>query len=486
MAFTVRFPYFFYSELAWDESTFIIVGQDILNGNLPYTHLWDNKPPLAFLFYVLFLLFFGKSIVAVRLGGFLFIYMSAYLVYKIGERIYNQAAGFFSAILVIVFASTFGSGQATMTEHLVLLPVSVVLLFLLTKGHTNRNIFFIGLLLGITVLIRTNMAYFGMGVGFILFLYQLKSNIFVAGKKVFILLLGIFVPIIVVAYVYFSNNNLGLLINSTITAPLAFISQKQSSFAQYWSVLFKIKDILLSRNFLIWLAFACGLIISYIKPNTMKDKRLQTTTTLVLFLSVSFSIIKTGRGYSHYLIQLIPFMAVIGSVCLSFIFSLRRMWLRGLLYIVLIIGLFFPLKSTANEYKLLLKKICHHEPLFRGIGYDISNYLNEYNVSGKYVYFCECHIGYWLTNAKVPTKYAHPPNVGEESFLKAVDGKRATSENTLQEILMKKPLFIVKPVKLWYFNEKCNSILDNEIKKNYELDKKIEHINIYKRKPSSK
>jgi len=46
---------FFPAVIDWDESTFILMGQSIIDGHLPYVKLWDLKPPGAFAFYAFFI-----------------------------------------------------------------------------------------------------------------------------------------------------------------------------------------------------------------------------------------------------------------------------------------------------------------------------------------------------------------------------------------------------------------------------------------------
>ncbi|TNF72398.1 MAG: glycosyltransferase, partial [Bacteroidetes bacterium] len=48
LAFWIRFPFFFRDYIDRDESTFILLAQSLVEGNLPYTELWDLKPPLLF------------------------------------------------------------------------------------------------------------------------------------------------------------------------------------------------------------------------------------------------------------------------------------------------------------------------------------------------------------------------------------------------------------------------------------------------------
>jgi len=45
LSMLLRLPFSFVSVIDWDESTFIIMGQEILDGHLPYTRLWDFKLP---------------------------------------------------------------------------------------------------------------------------------------------------------------------------------------------------------------------------------------------------------------------------------------------------------------------------------------------------------------------------------------------------------------------------------------------------------
>ena len=53
----IRFPFFFTDEFNWDESTYIIIGQWIVDGNLPYLEKTAIKPPLLYYLYSLFVYF---------------------------------------------------------------------------------------------------------------------------------------------------------------------------------------------------------------------------------------------------------------------------------------------------------------------------------------------------------------------------------------------------------------------------------------------
>src|SRR5262245_31877775 len=65
----VRFPFFFPASIDWDEASFVLIGQSLADGHLPYEQAWDVKPPLGFAFYAAVIRLLGHSVAAIRLGG---------------------------------------------------------------------------------------------------------------------------------------------------------------------------------------------------------------------------------------------------------------------------------------------------------------------------------------------------------------------------------------------------------------------------------
>lgn len=477
LTFFLRLPYFFDSVIGWDESTYTLMGQDLLNGHLPYTHLWEVKPPLVFLFYALFINLFGKSILAIRLGGVLVVFCAAFFVYKTGRNLYNRKAGFYGAVLLIIYATVFKDAQITLTEHLTLIPISLIL-FLLTQKNTPRNIFLLGLLLGIITLTRTNLGYLFPAVGIILALDTIKKGIFKTTINVLLLSSGFLVLPLVIGALYLSKGYLDLLIRSTVMAPLAYSTvYSQNFFYKTRGVASLIYTSVFSENFLIWILFLGGILTSHFYP--VRQKRIPIFKILTLFSFALLSIIHSGRTYPHYLIQLLPFMALVAGF---FLISLLATKIKILF---LILALVFSLKPVVLKYTKVAKNVYQEQAFLTDTGYKVINYLNQQRVSGEYVFFTVYHIGYWLTDTKIPTYYAHPSNLAKEFILKTVEGEEASTESELKEIFSKKPVFIIKPEKIWYFDEFSpvgNQLLDEAIKEDYSLTEKIDDIFIYKRR----
>lgn len=114
-------PLFFRDYVDRDESTFILMAQSWIDGHLPYTQLWDLKPPLVYLFFALIIYIFGKSFIAIRLVGALAVAIIAFFTYKIGKEVKSTLVGFWAAIGCVYLLSLFGSLQGVMSEHLSML-----------------------------------------------------------------------------------------------------------------------------------------------------------------------------------------------------------------------------------------------------------------------------------------------------------------------------------------------------------------------------
>lgn len=118
VAFFIRFPFFFRDYIDRDESTFILLGQSWVDGHLPYTQLWDLKPPITFLYFALIIKFFGKSFFAIRLFGTLMVALTALFTYGMATKLTSKKVAFWTAMFCIFFQSLFGSLQGVMSEHI--------------------------------------------------------------------------------------------------------------------------------------------------------------------------------------------------------------------------------------------------------------------------------------------------------------------------------------------------------------------------------
>ena len=103
---SLRLPYFFDDLNDADGAIFILVGQALTEGHLPYTLIWDNKPPLGFAFFALLISLFPDSLAFIRFGGAVMVAVSAFFVFRIALGFMNIFAAFLAATLYILAASS--------------------------------------------------------------------------------------------------------------------------------------------------------------------------------------------------------------------------------------------------------------------------------------------------------------------------------------------------------------------------------------------
>jgi hypothetical protein len=275
-ALFLRFPFFFRDYVDRDESTFILVAQSWVDGHLPYTQLWDVKPPLTFLYFASIIYIFGTLLVII----------SSFFTYKIGVHIATKKIAFWSAIGSIVLQSLFGSLQGVMSEHITM-AFFMPALYLLIKYRTISMVFIAGLLMGISVMVKLNMAYAILFIG----IYLLFENI--RKKKYSLGLLnalaygtGIIIIILLTILPYYLQDNVMLWYKSVVQAPLEYSSARRYS-------------ILKMAPFLIMLL---GIFYWIWKRKYIDFKESPFPLLLVAIIGIVLSFIKGSRINGHYLI----------------------------------------------------------------------------------------------------------------------------------------------------------------------------------------
>jgi 4-amino-4-deoxy-L-arabinose transferase-like glycosyltransferase len=489
--FIVRFPSFFFTVFDWDESTMIVMGQSILDGGVPYVHAWDIKPPLAFYAYALFIALFGKSIISVRLGGMICIYIASVLIYRTAKTVRDRTAGVISALFLSVFVSTGPSGLSTMTEHILLIPVSFILYLLLTVDMNKKVAFIAGILLGMGILTKSNMVFESLALMVLLLSGLLNGDVKFLDRirKCLAFVIGISIPVLAVIYYYFMNGALPLFLKTNITAVLNYSGMREVFLVDKISVFLYNIEFNMKTNPLLWAAFSLGTVyLLFLRRGNNKF----VAVAMIIFVAQISSLFLSGKPFGgHYFIESMPVACLVSGVALSEWLSEKRIHrVSAPLTIILITaGILFSLfpnvvKNYAEIYSRLLRK----QPLYNDSCYNVAEYLRKFNVKGQYIYMVNsCQIVYWLTDSRYPTKYIHPSNIFlNEYMLKIIDGPDATREKELLSILDRRPQFIIYRGDLWPKSlEDFKAILDNELSANYEQVKSIDtYYQIYKRKSS--
>ena len=482
-----RLPSFFPAVINWDESTYILMGQSILDGHLPYIDFWEIKPPIAFLSYALAIALLGKSIVSVRIAGALCVAVVAFFTYLVGKSLWNLRTGILAATMFVMMSTLLGSGQATMTEHIALVPLVGAFLLLVTQKTTPRILFFAGILMMTASMIRLNLAYVTTIVGFFaLFANPLRSRGYVL-KRGFAYAAGSCLVILLVYLPYALTGNQKIFWLSVILAPLSYTKSQLSVleiFRQQISYIWRT----ISRNegrsgvsILVWIGGLAGLT-SLALPwrNTPKLKQRGFILLAIFLCGIEISLLKGGAAYSHYLIQLTPFLSLAAA---AFLNALLNSPIRWLITCAIVLALVTSTPRIIAGYQIIISRFLEQKPLSYGPAYEIAAYLIQENSSREPVYIMNDHIVYWLMDTPPMSKLVHPSLFTDDYLLKYIDGAEISPEREMAKILAQKPKFIVKTKELLYLSDKtvAHHLLTETLQTQYQLVKEIEGRQIYRR-----
>jgi hypothetical protein len=443
------------------------MAQSWVDGHLPYTQLWDLKPPLVYFFIGSIIYLFGKSFIAIRLIGALGVAITAFFTYKIGKEVKSVPVGFWSAICCICFLSLFGSLQGVMSEHLSML-FFMPAVYLLIKYKGGGWYFLAGLLFGCSLMMKLNLAYALVFVGLFsianaFFKKQLLEGIIRIGAmgSGTILVIGI------TALPYYTEGIFKTWVNSVLFAPMEYAKAMQTSF-------FKVLPL-----FIILVVFF--LLCWKKKWLDFKDNRIQLL--IIVVAGVVFSFLKSGKVNGHYLMQLYPFLLILLAIALTHLPN------PGKKYYPLVIALAFltPAESYLEYYNALKNRVIHGT-FYNGEGFTVPAYIEDQQLDKDKILFFEYHIGYWLLDALPPTKAAtHPSNICRAALFRYYQNPRTTSLEELQYLMdtLQPNIVVIRANKTVFDKEYVaeDRYVKEYLERNFRLETTIERAEIYTRLP---
>lgn len=473
LSLLMRLPFFFEAVINWDESTFILLGQSLLDGHLPYTELWDVKPPFVAGAFALFILLLGKSIASVRLAGTLCVTLTAWFTYIIGRTIWTPRTGAIGGTLFVLSMSLLSDGRPTMTEHVALVPMMGAAIIAVTATKlTLRRLFWIGLWLTVATMIRLNLAYVTLIVGVYTVLMPFSKKrlglplLWEAALRGCTYTAGSLLVIFTTVLPYLVTNQFSVWWESVVVASLSYSSSQLS----FWAILYT------------WLGGAGLGIVAIRWRSTTLAQRSRSLFLGCLFSSTLFSIGLGGATYSHYLIQIFPFVALLLAIGCDALLKRTHRW-QTPAALFLIIAMAFS--SVIPKYREVYLQLRSGQGLDPGAAYEIADYLKQANPEREPVYMMTEHIVYWFIDGKPLTaSTTHPSNVVKDYLLDVIVGPGTTSEMEMAKIFSQKPAFVVKLEGLSYLETQPSAAtyLEQLLQSDYELVKVIEGQGIYQRR----
>ncbi len=466
LAFIIRAPFFFRDYIDRDESTFILMGQSWVEGHLPYTELWDLKPPMTFLFFAGIIYAFGKSFIAIRIFGTLVVAITSFFTFKIGKEIGGPKLGLWTAIACTALQSLFGSLQGVMSEHLsvaFLMPA----IFIILKYHKYYWYGLAGILLGLTVMTKLNLAYAVLILGLFLLYRSFAEEQLKQGLKNLVFLgLGAIIVILLTILPYYQNGIGALWWQSVILAPLEYAAANRGS------LLDVVPTCLIIIGFFLWAW----------KTKYLDLKNRHVQVLFVTVIGILFSFVRGGKINGHYLIQVYPALLILVGMVLVTIPLLKKIKWKPYYFLILLL---VPMESYLEYYAILKHKV-EKGTYFNGEGIEVPRYIQDHDLDSSNILFLEYHIGYWLLDKKPLTKIStHPSNICKIEMFPYSGTTRKTAMEEITYLLEDiQPTLVITRDKENIFakeNTTENAYTRNYLNQHYRIIQVIDHAEIWQR-----
>ncbi len=195
---------FFYSVIDIDESTYLIIGKELLKGKILYVDYFDTKPIEIFLVFGVIDLITGNGIIFSRLLAAILVGCTAYLLYKLKQTTSgNRYASVFAGLAYLILASMYRFTYAANTE--IFFVFLIILSFNIFFRENRMNRFFIGgLIAGLGFIIKYVVAFdilaYVLFLVYLMFIGRIKFvKLF---QSVLLIFTGLIIPFGIVAVAY--------------------------------------------------------------------------------------------------------------------------------------------------------------------------------------------------------------------------------------------------------------------------------------------
>ena len=297
----LRVPSLFYPYSYGDQGIYLTLGQAIRQGLILYRDIYDNKPPLLYLLAaVASSLFWFQTIL-------LFWNIATILFFrKLAQKIFeDQEKPIILSTVALAFLTNWPSfeGNVANAEIFMILPIIVGfwLLYQIMDRKNNKVLVFTGILFSLAGLFKVP-AFFDFGAAFVFAFVYLKDKI----NKLFFLLIGFSLPILIFILYFALNNSLEAFINTAFAQNISYLSSWKG----------KTQGMAVGNGFLIRsLLLGISTLLLFIFNKKLDKKTLLISLWLVFGL---FGVTLSERPYPHYLLQIMPAVSLgLGFLCIK-------------------------------------------------------------------------------------------------------------------------------------------------------------------------
>jgi hypothetical protein len=454
--FFLRFPSLFEPDWYGDEGIYQVLGMGIRQGRLLYKGIFDNKPPLLYVFYS----FVNGDLFWIRFLNLLFGLGALITFFYLSKKLFNNK--YLSYFSTIIFGIFFGlpiiEANIANAENFMLLPIILGALLLINKGKSKRKEIIAGLLIGIAFLFKIVAVFdFAAFLIFIIFTDRAfsfkeisKEKILAVLYKIYPFVLGFIIPIFLTFVIFAIQGNLPDFIKAAFFSNIGYVGYGNN---------FIIPQGLLILKLLILAVFIWFI---YFKREKLKVEG------IFIYLWFAFSMYNaffSERPYTHYILVLLPSFCLL----LAYLFdtqirqklsdfrkhkSFYQFFLSwgstaGKLIIIgacliLIIHHFWFFTKTGSYYKNFFLFVTNNESVISYQGsfdkntpfdYEIAGYIKSNTISSDSIFL-------WGNNSQL-YKLTDKMPAGKYAVAYHITNFKDGISNTKQALEKTKPKFII-------------------------------------------
>lgn len=340
-----------------DEGGYSYIGWLWLSGKgIPYLSVFDQKPPLSFLFVGIASLIGGNSFYSIRVFALLYMILFTLIYYYFVLRLTNRQTAFLSSLVVVFYLSSVRlQGTDFNLELQTLLPLLIFVFLIWDLYYSKRfkyiSAFFAGFAASIAILLKQNAIFTIAGISIWFFadrIFQMKKfkrkDWAVLFYESFLIFFGAFLPILIFVIYFWQNKAI-----PWVYKDIFIYNRYYSSAALRPESIAGVGGSRGLVGYLNWLKMVPSTLILFFWVTILgliniwksKNKLWWLSTLLVFTLWLG---VKAGgsREFPHYYLSLV-FGLGIGYACLSFyLYKKKHQLLIYILTILLICWVFVP------------------------------------------------------------------------------------------------------------------------------------------------
>lgn len=423
----------------WDESTFILLAGELVDGKLPYVENFDNKPPGIFFLLAAAMVVFGETLWTVRLLGDVFLFGSAVAVYYSVVTLTNNRIGAGVAGIALIALHVPNIGQFTGTGLVAAGFLSISLWALIAVRDRLWGVAVAALALSLAVLVRSNLAICAVAIAaLLLILTLLRPGSHLTRTSFVVFVLSGLAPLALVVLLYAYFDGLVPLRLALWDVPLSYSGGGSGVVATVQAHVQHMASAIRMHPFLYPAVGLLSLIGMGLSAFLWTKQAFNLLILWTMFLFVIVSVLLSGNAFPHYWLQLFPFVAVFCGLAIILLPDRIRVVTLICVSACLAIASFPSLPRGLKVFVLPKNVIENH--VIRAA----AEHIEEIREPDDQVWAVHRHLVLWYLNMPPISPVAtHPSNVTTATIVDPLVAAGYIEPDPLRGIYESQPRFVV-------------------------------------------